>query len=171
MSGLERHGQAVACGATAPQEDPCPLVSVVIPAYNAERWVAECIGSVVAQTYPHWECILVDDGSTDGTLAQAEGMKEACGGRLTVLRKANGGAASARNVGLAAAKGDYVVFVDADDLMLPRELEFALRAVADIPDALVIWDYAHERPEGEPVWAPRTLDRVEMSGVFGVNKN
>ena len=139
---------------------------MVIPAYNAERWVAECIGSVVAQTHPHWECILVDDGATVGTLAQAEGMKEACGGRLTVLRKANGGAASARNVGLAAAKGDYVVFVDADDLMLPRELEFALRAVADIPDALVIWDYAHERPEGEPVWAPRTLDRVEMMVAF-----
>ena len=155
-----------ACGAVAPQDDFCPLISVVIPAYNAGKWMAECVGSVVAQTYSHWECIVVDDGSTDNTRAEAERMKDACGDRLTIIGKPNGGAASARNVGLAAAKGDYVVFVDADDLMLPQELEFAWRAVRENPDALVIWDYAHEVPREEPVWAPRVLDRVETMVTF-----
>ena len=143
-----------------------PLVSVIIPAYNAEKWIAECIGSVAAQTYTNWECIVVDDGSADNTRAAAEKMKTACGERLTVLSKPNGGAASARNAGLAVAKGEYVVFVDADDLALPQELEFAVQAVKESPDALVIWDYTHEAPREEPVWAPRLLDRVEMMVAF-----
>ena len=157
-------GGTAACGATAPQDDFCPLISVVIPAYNAEKWIAECIGSVIVQTYTHWECIVVDDGSTDNTRAEAEAMKPACIGRLTVVSKPNGGAASARNAGLAVAKGDYVVFADADDLLLPQELEFAWRAQREQPDAMVIWDAGET--ECEPRYSAQCMNRSETMITF-----
>lgn len=137
---------------------------MVIPAYNAQGWVADCIGSVAAQTYSNWECIVVDDGSADNTRAVAEEMKPVCGGRLTVISKPNGGAASARNAGLAAAKGDYIVFADADDLLLAQELEFVWRAQRENPDALVTWDIGDA---GEaPVYRTQCMNCSETMITF-----
>jgi len=85
-------------------------LSVVIPFWNAERWLATSIGSVIAQDHPA-EIIAVDDGSTDGGHAVAE----AYGPRVRVIRQENAGVSAARNRGLAAASGDYVIFLDADD--------------------------------------------------------
>jgi len=97
-------------------------VSVVIPTYNYGRWVAEAIDSALAQTLPPIEVIVVDDGSTDDTAA----VLAAYGDRIRVIRQRNQGPATARNAGIAAARGDVVAFLDADDLWKPRKLELQM---------------------------------------------
>jgi glycosyltransferase involved in cell wall biosynthesis len=95
-------------------------VSVIIPAYNAEPFLAETLGSVETQTYRDWEVVVADDGSTDGTVEIAAGFGE----RFTVLTgAANEGPASARNRALEAASGELVVLLDADDIWTPPYLE------------------------------------------------
>jgi glycosyltransferase involved in cell wall biosynthesis len=96
-----------------------PTVSVIIPAYNAEPFVAETVESVLHQTYQDLEIIVVDDGSTDRTAAALEEF----GDRVRVLRQANAGVAAARNAGVRMASGSWIAFLDADDLWLPHKLE------------------------------------------------
>ena len=95
-----------------------PRVSVVIPAYNAERYLRETLESVLAQTYRDFEVVVVDDGSKDSTAAIAEGV----GGPVRVIRQANAGPSAARNHGIREARGDLIAFVDSDDLWLPEKL-------------------------------------------------
>lgn len=90
------------------------LLSVVIPVYNAERFIEAAVESVMAQDYDNFEIILVDDGSTDNSVAICDALA-AKYNRIRVLHKANGGVSSARNAGIDAALGDYITFVDADD--------------------------------------------------------
>jgi len=99
-----------------------PLVSVVIPAYNGEKYLDETIQSVIAQTYPNWELLIVDDGSKDGTAAIGKRWA-AQDARVTYIYQANQGMASARNAGIEKAKGKYVAFLDHDNLFLPKKLE------------------------------------------------
>ena len=94
-----------------------PTVSVVIPAYNAERWIGETLESVLAQEAPDLEVLVVDDGSTDDTAAVVARFPS-----VRCLRKPNGGLGSARNAGIRAATGRYVAFVDSDDVWLPGKL-------------------------------------------------
>jgi len=96
-----------------------PAVSVVIPVYNGERYLGEAVESVLAQTYDDFEIIVVDDGSTDGTVSVAEGF----GDRVTIVSQERGGAGAARNRGCALARGRFLAFLDADDLWLPNKLE------------------------------------------------
>lgn len=111
------------------------LVSVVMPIYNAEKYVSQAIESVLKQTLTDFELILVDDGSTDNSLeiCQAYGEKDA---RIRVIHQANGGICAARNCGLEMAKGEYLAFIDNDDVYLPDLLEenynLAKRYHADI---------------------------------------
>jgi glycosyltransferase involved in cell wall biosynthesis len=97
-------------------------ISCITPVYNGERFLSETVASVWAQSYPLSEVIIVDDGSTDGTRALAEELIATYGPRLRYLWKQNGGAASARNVGIQAATGEFVTFIDADDLWHPERL-------------------------------------------------
>jgi glycosyltransferase involved in cell wall biosynthesis len=101
-----------------------PLISVVIPAYNAERTIRATLLSVLRQTVDDFEVIVVDDGSTDGTSDVVRSLGDP---RLNVLRQANMGHAGARNTGIDNSSGKYVAVVDADDLWLPRKLETQLR--------------------------------------------
>ena len=96
-----------------------PTVSVVIPAYNAARWIGETLDSILAQAFQDFEVIVVNDGSTDDTAAVVAGF----GDRVYCIHKPNGGQASARNVGIRAAKGEYIAFVDADDLWAKEKLQ------------------------------------------------
>lgn len=96
------------------------LVSVMMPAYNTEQYIAQAIESVLAQSYPHWELIVVDDGSTDNTAAIAARFTDP---RIKVIHQANAGEATARNTALQHMQGEYVAFLDADDTYLPHHLE------------------------------------------------
>lgn len=132
-------------------------VSIVIPAFNAERWLGEAIASALAQDWPDKEILVVDDGSRDGTARVARGFE---GQGVRLLRQANRGAAAARNAGLAAAGGDFLQFLDADDLLAPSKIRLqveALRASAPGAVAAGAWGVFSGRPEEarfvpEPVW-------------------
>lgn len=107
-----------------------PKISVVIPTYNAAHLVVDAIDSVLAQTAPADEIIVIDDGSADNTSAALARY----GDRLRYIVQKNAGASSARNHGVQLAQGDYVAFLDADDVWHPRRLEFQLKAIAKHPD-------------------------------------
>ncbi|ODP36480.1 glycosyltransferase family 2 protein [Sphingomonas turrisvirgatae] len=111
------------------------LVSVIIPAYNAARWIKATLRSVAAQTHRALEVIVIDDGSTDDTVAIAE--RFATGDpRFRVMRQANAGVAAARNHGASLAQSDWLAFVDADDLWTPDKTERQIAALAAAgPDA------------------------------------
>lgn len=99
-----------------------PLVSVVVGAYNAQDTLGATISSVLTQTYPSWELIVVDDGSTDDTAR----LVEAYGDRVRLIRKPNGGVASARNAAIQEARGELIAWLDADDQLLPHYLDQAV---------------------------------------------
>lgn len=106
-----------------------PLVSVVIPTYNGARYLGAAIESVLGQTHPCLEVLVVDDGATDGTPDVAAGY----GPRVRLLRQANAGTAAARNTGVAHARGEFIALLDHDDLWEPRKLECQLPLFADDP--------------------------------------
>ena len=110
------------------------LVSVIIPAYNYEDYVAEAIDSVLAQTYPYVEIIVVDDGSTDRTAQVVAGF----GCRVCYERKVNGGLATARNYGIERAQGDLLVFLDADDLLEPSAIERMVAKLTQLGDEFAL---------------------------------
>ena len=112
-----------------------PVVTVVVAAYNAEQWIVETLDSVATQTFKDYEVIVVDDGSTDrtATVARAHKIVTKC------IEKPHSGQPSSRNVGITAASGDYIAFVDADDLWLPRKLELQLELLNVEKDLL--WCY------------------------------
>jgi len=98
-----------------------PLVTVVIPAFNASRTIAATLDSVVAQTYDTLEILVVDDGSTDSTAEIVLAYRD-CDPRITLIKQANGGVAAARNTGIKAARGHYIAPIDADDLWHPTKI-------------------------------------------------
>ena len=112
--------------------DHVDRVSVVVPCFNAEKYIEETLASVLAQTRPPDEIIVVDDGSTDESAAIAEGL----GRRIRVVRQANAGESRARNRGIDEATGDWVAFLDSDDVWMPDKLSRQLQACASTPDVI-----------------------------------
>jgi glycosyltransferase involved in cell wall biosynthesis len=106
-----------------------PLVSVIIPVYNCEAYLAEAIGSVLAQTYRPLEIIVVDDGSTDGTADVAHRFQNT----VEYHRQTHRGSSAARNAGVELAQGDYVAFLDADDLWLEDKLVLQIASFHESP--------------------------------------
>ncbi len=135
-----------------------PLVSVVIPCFNQAHYLAGSLGSVHAQNWPSLEAIVVDDGSTDGTSAVARRLNA-----TRVVRQENRGLSGARNSGLAAARGEYVLFLDADDELFPDAVRSGVKALEQSPGAgcvarqCRIMDAAG-RPVPSTAPAPRTND-------------
>ena len=107
-----------------------PLVSVIIPVYNVEEYLRECVNSVINQTYKNVEIILIDDGSTDSSGHICDEYLH-CDSRIKVIHKKNGGLSDARNAGLAICTGEYVSFVDSDDTIEHNMLEILLRNALD----------------------------------------
>jgi len=94
--------------------DTLSLVSIVMPAYNAEKYIEEAIQSVLMQTYKHWELIVIDDGSTDNTRSIIDTFKDK---RIHLISQENAGVSAARNRGIDIVKGEYITFLDADDTL------------------------------------------------------
>jgi glycosyltransferase involved in cell wall biosynthesis len=115
-----------------------PLVSVVIPAHNAERTIRATIASVLNQTITDLEIIVVDDGSQDGTVAIAHSFSDP---RIQVISKPNGGVAVARNCGIACTTGEFIAFLDADDCWKTDKLEKQLAALQANPKAAVAYSW------------------------------
>ena len=107
-----------------------PLISVVIPAYNAELFLDETLESVLSQTYENWECIIVNDGSTDSTESIAKKWCEK-DSRFRLTNKENGGLSSARNWGIKESKAEYIAFLDADDILTPDSLEVRINVLIE----------------------------------------
>jgi glycosyltransferase involved in cell wall biosynthesis len=137
-----------------------PLVSVIIPAYNAEKFVAETIESVQAQTYTNWELIIVDDGSTD---LSANIIKEYVNKdtRIQYWYQSNGRQGKARNYAISKAKGTHLAFIDADDLWHPKKLEKQIHVFEEYPQVDLVYTnglsfmdtiqnviHIHQEPEG-----------------------
>ncbi len=99
------------------------MISIITPAFNAANFICETIESVQGQTCKDWEMIIVDDCSTDGTAVLVKGYSEKDSRIRIICARQNGGVANARNIGLEAAKGDYIAFIDSDDLWKPEKLE------------------------------------------------
>ena len=114
-----------------------PLVSIIVPVYNAEIYLGPCLERLRSQTWPDLEIILVNDGSTDGS-GQLCAAAARVDGRIRFLDRPNGGVSAARNAALAAAKGDYLQFSDSDDLLTPDATETLVRAAQVTGADLVI---------------------------------
>jgi len=117
-----------------------PLISVIIPAYNAQKTILETVESVLQQTFVDFEVIIVDDGSQDSTLKIVSDITDS---RLKVLSYPNAGACVSRNRGFAQAKGEFIAFLDADDLWTPDKLEAQLAALQANPQAAVAYSWTN----------------------------
>jgi glycosyltransferase involved in cell wall biosynthesis len=148
-----------------------PMVSIVVTAYNAEQFIGACINAALAQTYPNFEVLVVDDGSTDGTAQICSSVADP---RLRYVTWGRLGRAKALNAGIAAAKGEYIAIDDADDLCLPHRLAYSMEFLRGHPEAAYlctrfdeteifvevlpghVLDEASKGETGQPVWPSRT---------------
>ena len=134
-------------------------MSIIVPIYKVEKYLEQCVESIIAQTYGNWELILVDDGSPDqsGRIADQYASQDS---RILVIHKENGGLSDARNAGLEVATGDYITLVDSDDYIHPQMLELMLQAAGDGEEDVVICGY-------EMVYEGQTpkIQKFELSGV------
>lgn len=134
-----------------------PLISVIIPVFNMERYLSACLDSILSQSYKNLEIIIINDGSTDFSLKIAETYAEK-EDRIKVYSYPNEGLSEARNRGLKLATGDYVAFVDADDILLPNALQqlekFITKEKADIVEGKIIHKkfYKISKPPVKPIY-------------------
>ncbi len=152
-----------------------PRVSIILPTFNRAGCVGEAIESALAQDYPDLEVVLVDDGSTDGTL---EGVRGRFGDdpRLRTLRQPNGGPARARNAGLDLATGELIAFLDSDDVYRPGFVSAQVARLSAAPEAAMsVCDVAYEgawpKPGGThftrvPAGLPRSIEDMVLGGWF-----
>ncbi|MGH9844744.1 MAG: glycosyltransferase [Blastocatellia bacterium] len=137
-----------------------PLVSIIIPTYNRQRWIGECLEAIQRQTYRNFEAIVVDDGSTDGTVEWLRSQPQYSFVRIHVQER-NGGASTARNTGVQMAAGDLITFIDSDDMLEADHLETAVKAFAQYPNlGLFCCDAVMIGPEGEVLHNGRTWHEV-----------
>lgn len=110
------------------------LVSIVIPVFNKEEWINQTLLTVYNQTYSNWECLIIDDGSTDGSLAVVNEFVTNHPGKWKVISQENSGQTRTRNLGIQLAEGEYIAFLDGDDLWLPSKLELQMEKMLANPN-------------------------------------
>lgn len=133
-----------------------PLISVIVPTYNYGHYIEETLASIEAQSFQDWECIVVDNGSTDGTNAIVQKWMDR-DPRFRYIAITHGTISTCRNAGLADFKGDFVQFVDADDQIATGKLENQIRLFKDHPEASIVYSHARYYDHGNP-----SLLRVNM---------
>lgn len=144
------------------------LVSVIVPVYCAEKYLKECVESILSQTYENIELLLIDDGSTDSSPSICDAYA-AENNRVHVFHKENGGVSSARNLGLEQARGEYVVFVDSDDKAYPTLIERLLSCAA--PDRIVLCNYSVMDEKGMRLQAGERLENQENCEISEIISN
>lgn len=112
------------------------MISVVIPLYNKEASIAQSLKSVLSQEYDDYEVVIVDDGSTDGSVGVVEAMNDP---HIRLIKQENGGPSKARNTGVKNAKGEWIYFIDADDELLPGALEFFAQNIEKHKNVDIFW--------------------------------
>ncbi len=117
-----------------------PLISIIMPVYNVEKYIKKAISSILCQTYGNFELLIINDGTKDNSVAIAEDYKN-IDDRIQIFHKSNGGLSDARNYGLSKAKGDYIYFVDSDDWIEPNLLEVALKFIKEQNAELILFGY------------------------------
>ena len=113
------------------------LITIIVPIYNGEQYLKRLFDSILAQTYTNWECICINDGSTDNTpeLCDAYALQDK---RVIVIHQQNKGLPATRKVGIAKAKGNYCFFIDADDTIEPNTLEYLMSVALQYPQSEAI---------------------------------
>ncbi len=132
-----------------------PLVSIIIPVYNSEKHLAETISSALAQTWPYTEIIIVDDGSNDNSLAIAKSFTAE---NIRVVHQQNKGASAARNKGIQEAAGNYIQFLDADDLLSPDKIALQVQSLDKKPGKIAVCGTIHFQASSPPELGKRTRD-------------
>ena len=158
------------------------MVSVIIPVYNREKYIEECVQSVQKQTYQNYEIVFVDDGSTDDSLNICR-MLAKKNPKIQVLESTHAGVSAARNIALEAAQGEYVFFLDSDDMIHPQLLEALVNGLKSTDAAIAgtqvmsvlekYWDKAYSHIEedcGPGEWSYLSFEET-MKAVFGGEKN
>ncbi|GAB6124195.1 glycosyltransferase family 2 protein [Dysgonomonas termitidis] len=115
-----------------------PLISVIVPCYNQAQYLSEALQSLIGQTYPHWECIIIDDGSPDNTEDVAnEWLRK--DQRFIYFRKKNGGVSDTRNFGIAHSTGEFIIPLDADDKIGPHYFSRAMEVFSAMPETKLVY--------------------------------
>lgn len=144
------------------------MVSLIIPCYNYGWLLPETLDSVLAQTYPHWECLIIDDGSTDNSRAVSEEY-QAHDARFRYVYQDNRGMSAARNHGLRIARGEYIQFLDADDLLAARKLETQSAFLDTNPEVDLIYGDMRYFQHGEPHTLSRSADMQDKPWMAEVD--
>jgi len=122
------------------KENLLSLVSIIVPVYNTEKFLKECLDSLLAQTYPNFEIVIVNDASSDNSEAIIQEYLKRYPEKIQYIKKAkNEGVSAARNTGIKAAKGQYIAFCDSDDVWLPEKLEIQMQEFFKDPDLDVVY--------------------------------
>lgn len=128
------------------------LISVIIPVYNAEKYIKRAVESVLMQTYREIEVIIVDDGSTDGSVSVCTSIDDV---RIKVIRQENAGPAQARNTGLENANGEFVCFLDADDYLEPNFIEVLYKGILQVDISICGYNVVSQESKKITVYKPR----------------
>ena len=138
-----------------------PLVTVIIPTFNRLSWIPVCLDSIKAQTYPNIETLVIDDGSTDGTVEWLKSQPDYSFAQIHVQPK-NGGASIARNDGIRRARGELIVFIDSDDALLPHHVETAVNVFEkNLNTGLFCCDSTLIGPDGDVLFGGRTWHQIQ----------
>lgn len=146
------------------------LISVIVPVYNAEVYIRQCVASILNQTYENFELLLIVDGATDGSLKICRELQSE-DKRIVVTDKPNEGVSAARNLGIAMAKGEYICFVDADDRISEDYLEALIGAATADHAQIALCQYAFERENGivdsgEPELTPYNRETDDLYSLY-----
>lgn len=140
-----------------------PMVSIVVPLYNKEKYILQCLLSIANQDFKNWECIIVDDGSTDESIILVEKFILQTPGNWKVISKLNGGPSSARNYGIRNSIGQFVAFIDSDDVWLPNKLSRQLEILLGAPSALMsLTDFAIVEESGSRIKVVRNSKEPQL---------